>query len=69
MSGTSKAPISETSPSKTGIALAMIYAITTTPKVQPSQAIQCIGVLLVKWWEPRRMWMKMYFAGIFTYVV
>lgn len=64
MSEPSKAPMSETNESNTGIALAMMYAITVMPKVQPSQVIQCMGVLLVKCREPRRMWMKMNFAGI-----
>lgn len=64
MSGPSRAPISETSPSKTGMALAMMYATTVTPSVQLNHTSQWIGLLLVRWREPRRMWTKMYLAGI-----
>ena len=63
MSVPSREPISETSESKTGMALAMMYAITVTPKVQLSQVIQCVGELLARCLVPWRMWMKMYFAG------
>lgn len=56
-------PISETRESKTGIALAMMYAITTAPRVQLSQVIQCVGLLLVRCLEPFRMCRKMDFAG------
>ena len=63
MSVPSRAPISETSESKTGMALAMMYAIMVTPKVQLSQVPQCMGELLVRCLEPWRMWMKMYLAG------
>lgn len=55
MSVPSKAPIREISELKTGIALAMMYAITVTPKVQLSQVIQWIGELLVRCLEPRRI--------------
>ena len=56
--------MSETSPSKTGMALAMMYATTVTPSVQLNHTSQWIGLLLVRWREPRRMWTKMYLAGI-----
>lgn len=54
----------ETKESKTGIVLAMMYAITMIPKVQLSQQTQWVIVLLFRWREPRRRWTKMYFAGI-----
>lgn len=55
----------ETRASKAGIVLAMMYAITVTPKVQPSQESQWVGVMLFKCGDPRRRWTKMYFAGIY----
>lgn len=63
----SKEPTSETSESKTGMALAIMYAIVVTPKVQLNQAIQWVGVLLDKCLEPRRAFTNMYFAGICLY--
>lgn len=54
----------ETNESKAGMELAMIYPIAVTPKVQDNQTIQCVGVLLFRWREPRRILTKMYFAGI-----
>ena len=59
-----KAPMRETNESKAGMELAMIYPIAVTPKVQDNQTIQCVGVLLFRWREPRRILTKMYFAGI-----
>lgn len=50
----SKAPISDTRESKTGIVLAMIKAITMILEVQPSQQTQCVMELLFKCLEPRR---------------
>lgn len=64
MSGPNKAPMRETSPSNTGMALAMMYATTMTLRVQLNQTSQWVGLLLVRWREPRRRWTKMYFAGI-----
>ena len=58
-----RAPISETRASKTGTALAIMYAIMVTANVEPSQVTQWMTVLEVRWWEPRRMRMKMYFPG------
>ena len=63
MSVPSKAPIRDTSESKTGIALAMIYAITVTVSVQPNQVHQWTQVLLVRCREPRRRVRKTYLAG------
>lgn len=60
----SREPTSEARESKTGIALAVMYAITTMPRAQLSQAIQCVGELLVRCLEPWRMCRKMNFAGI-----
>lgn len=54
----------ETSESKTGIVLAIMYAITIMPNVQLNQQTQWVIVLLFRWREPRRRWTKMYFAGI-----
>lgn len=51
----SRAPIKETRASNAGIVLAMMYAITVMPKVQPSQQAQCVKVLVFRWREPRRM--------------
>lgn len=65
ISGPSKAPMRETKASKMGIVLAMIQAIRMIPNVQLSQVIQCVGELLVRWREPRRILTNMNFAGIF----
>lgn len=59
----SKAPTNETRPSKTGMALAIMYAIRAMPKVQPSQAAQWVIVLEARCLDPRRARTKMYFAG------
>lgn len=64
MTGPRRAPMSETSASKTGIVLAMMYAMSVIPKVQPSQTAQWIGELEFRCREPRRMWTKMNFEGI-----
>lgn len=64
MSVPSSAPMSETSPPKTGIADAMMYAVSETAAVKPNQVIQCLGVLWLRWWVPRRVRMKKYFAVI-----
>ena len=55
--------MSETRALKTGTALAIIYAIMVTANVEPSQVTQWMTVLEVRWWEPRRIRMKMYFPG------
>lgn len=34
-----------------------------TANVEPSQVIQWMKVLEVRWWEPRRIRMKRYFPG------
>lgn len=59
----SKAPIRETRLLKTGMALAMMYEMSVVPKVQPNQEAQWMNVLAVRWREPRRTRMKMYFPG------
>jgi hypothetical protein len=64
MTGPRRAPMSETSASNTGIVLAMMYAMSVIPKVQPSQVAQWIGELELRCREPRRMWTKMNFEGI-----
>lgn len=48
MSGPNSAPMSETRPSKTGMALAMMYATTVTPSVQLNQTSQWVGLLLAR---------------------
>ncbi len=63
----SKVPMSETKELNTGTELAMMYAITAMPEVQLSQVTQWVTVLLFGCREPRSMWTKMYFAGIFAY--
>jgi hypothetical protein len=63
----SNAPMRETKESNTGTELAMIYATTAMPEVQLSQVTQWVMLLLFRCREPRRMWTKMYFAGIFTF--
>lgn len=55
--------MSETRASKTGTALAIMYAIMVTANTEPSQVAQWMTVLEVRWWEPRRMRMKRYFPG------
>jgi hypothetical protein len=55
--------MSETSPPKTGMALAITYEIRMQPPVQLSQTAQWVRELLVRWREPRRRRMKMYLAG------
>jgi hypothetical protein len=59
----SRAPMSDTSPPKTGMALAMTYDIRIQPPVQLSQTTQWVKELFVRWREPRRRRMKMYLAG------
>lgn len=49
-----RAPTSDTRPPKTGIALAMMYAIKITPKVQLSHVAQCVIVFAVRCREFRR---------------
>ena len=60
------APISETRPPKTGMADAMIYAMSETVAVRPNQTIQCLAVLWLRWWVPRRVRMKKYLAVIYV---
>lgn len=62
----SSAPTSETRSLKTGMALAMMYAIIEMPNVQPIQAVQWMRVLAVRCLEPWRMRTKMYFAEIWA---
>lgn len=52
----------------TGIALAMMYETKAIPKVQPSHTIQCMTVLAVKYFDPRRMLIKMCLLGGFHYI-
>lgn len=61
----SRAPMSDTRASKEGMALAIMYAMTVTLTVHPSQVIQCVGELLVRWGEPRRRWTNMNLDGIY----
>lgn len=63
MSVPSSAPIRDTRLSKTGIALAMMYAITVMLSVHPSQVSQWMGEFEARCLDPRRMRMKMIFAG------
>ena len=42
------APMRATRPEKTGIALAMIYAVRVIPNVEESHVIQCIALLAVR---------------------
>lgn len=58
------APISETRPPNTGIALAMTYAVKVTPPVQPNHVAQWRKVGSVRWYEPRSMRTKTYLAAI-----
>ena len=57
------APIRDTKALKTGMALAMMYATRTTPLVQLSQVVQCVHVLEVRCFVPRRKRTKKFFAG------
>lgn len=50
----SSAPIKDTRPLKTGMALAMMYATTATPQVLLSQTTQCTTVLAVRCLELRK---------------
>ncbi len=59
----SSAPISETRLLNTGIALAMIYAVITTPNVQRSQVVQCRRVLVERCLVLRRRRTKIYLLG------
>ena len=59
----SRAPTSDTSPPKTGMALAMTYDVSALPAVHPIQVIQWVGVLLARCFDPRRILMKKYFAA------
>lgn len=59
----SRAPMREIKLLKLGTALAMMYAMITTPPVQESQVAQCVTVLAVRCLEPLRMRRKMYLAG------
>jgi hypothetical protein len=64
----SRAPMSETRLSNTGMALAITYATRATPDVQLSQVLQWIMVLAVRCLEPRKMRRKMYFPGSYGIV-
>lgn len=55
MRGPISAPIREIKASNTGIVLAMMYAIMVIPNTQLSQQIQCVGELLVRCRETRRI--------------
>lgn len=66
ITGPSKAPMRDTKESKTGIVLAMIQAITVTPKVHANQVIQWVGVLLLRCLDPRSIWTKMNLDGILS---
>ena len=58
-----RAPISETRPPKTGMPLAIRYAMTTVLIVQPPQVIQWVWLLPVRCFELRRMRTKAYLTG------
>ncbi len=60
-----RAPINETRPPNTGIALAIRYAITVIPLVHPSQVPQCTRLLEFKCFDPRKILRKMYLAGTY----
>lgn len=57
------APIKDTRALNTGMALAMIYAIRTTPPVQLSHVIQWVQVFEAKCLVPRSRRTKEFFAG------
>lgn len=59
----SSAPINDTSPPKTGIALAIMYEDMMHPPVQLSQTAQWVKELFVRCWDPLRSRMKIYLAG------
>ncbi len=69
MSVPSSAPIRDTRLSKTGIALAMMYAITVMLSVHPSQVSQWMGEFEARCLDPRRMRMKMIFAGSYYSII
>jgi hypothetical protein len=58
-----KAPTSETSPPKTGITSAIMYAITVHVIVQENQVTQCTKVFEVRCFDPFKMRTKQYLAG------
>jgi hypothetical protein len=63
MNGANVAPTRPTKLEKMGIALPMMYATRVVPKVQPTHTIQCVGVFVLRWRDPRRTLTKMYLAG------
>jgi len=64
----SRAPTSEIRLLKSGIALAMIYAINAADAVQLSHTAQCVMEFEVRCLEPRRRRTKTYLAGIYILV-
>lgn len=58
-----RAPMSEISPPKTGMALAIMYAMIVTPNVQPSHEIQWVGVFSTRCRLPVNMRTKRNLAG------
>lgn len=64
----SNAPMSATSAPKTGIALAITYAINAMPDVQLSQVAQWIVSLAFRCFEPRKRRMNMYLPGNYPQV-
>lgn len=55
-------PVRYTIPLNTGIALARMYAVKQTAKLQPSQVVQWVKVLSIKCFDPRNARTKTYFV-------
>lgn len=64
MSVPRRAPMRDTRPPKTGIALAMMYAIMVTLPVHANQVAQCTIPLELRCLVPRNKRINMYLAGI-----
>lgn len=64
----SKAPIKEMRLSKLGMALAIMYATTATPRTQPIQVPQCTSVFATRCFDPRSIRTKKCLLASYAYV-